>query len=180
MSLEDSRAVGKSPLGEASVGWREQKPGCNGEGEQCEEWRRRDREGHSLRRFWVEGGRLQESGLEEGWGRDPEGRGSALRWQGGEGRAPSDSLLVFFFLFGKCGILLNMVSRWGKKMETVIDFIFLGSKITVDRERSHEIKRCLLLGRKAMTNLDSVIKSRDITLPTKVHTVKLMVFPGVM
>ena len=65
-------------------------------------------------------------------------------------------------------------------METVIDFIFLGSKITVDRERSHEIKRCLLLGRKAMTNLDSVIKSRDITLPTKVHTVKLMVFPGVM
>ena len=65
-------------------------------------------------------------------------------------------------------------------METVIDFIFLGSKITVDGEHSHEIKRRLLLGRKAMTNLDSVIKSRDITLPTKVHTVKLMVFPGVM
>ena len=60
------------------------------------------------------------------------------------------------------------------------DFIFLGSKITADGDCSHEIKRCLLLGRKAMTNLDSILKSRDITLPTKVHLVKAMVFPVVM
>ena len=64
-------------------------------------------------------------------------------------------------------------------METVRDFIFLGSKITVDSDCSHEIKRYLLLGRKAMTNLDRVLKSRDITLPTKVHIVKVMVFPVV-
>ena len=60
------------------------------------------------------------------------------------------------------------------------DFIFLGSKITADGDSSHEIKRCLLLGRKAMTNLDSILKSRDITLSTKVHLFKAMVFPGVM
>ena len=65
-------------------------------------------------------------------------------------------------------------------METVTDFIFLGSKITVDGDCSHEIKRCLLLGRKAMTNLDSIFKSRDITLLTKVHTVKAMVFTAIM
>ena len=65
-------------------------------------------------------------------------------------------------------------------METVADFIFLGSKITADGERSHEIKRCLLLGRKVMTNLDSMLKSRDITLPTKFRQVKAMVFPVVM
>ena len=65
-------------------------------------------------------------------------------------------------------------------MEAVIDFIFLGSKITVDSDCSHEIKRRLLLGRKAMTNLDSVFKSRDITLPTKVHIVKAMSIPVVM
>ena len=65
-------------------------------------------------------------------------------------------------------------------MEVVTDFIFLDSKITVDGDCSHEIKRCLVLGRKAMTNLDSVLKSRDITLLTKVHTVKTMVFPVVM
>ena len=65
-------------------------------------------------------------------------------------------------------------------METVTDFIFLGSKITVDGDYSHEIKRCLLLGRKTMTNLDSALKSRDITLPTKVHIVKAMVFPVVV
>ena len=65
-------------------------------------------------------------------------------------------------------------------METVTDFIFLGSKITADVDCSHEIKRCLLLGRKAMTNLDSTFKSRDITLPAKVHLVKAMVFPVVM
>ena len=65
-------------------------------------------------------------------------------------------------------------------MERVTDFIFLGSKITVDGDCSHEIKRCLLLGRKAMTNLDSVLKSRDITLPTKVRIVKALVFPAVM
>ena len=65
-------------------------------------------------------------------------------------------------------------------METVSDFIFWGSKITVDGDRSHEIKRRLLFGRKVMTNLDSILKSRDITLPTKVHLVKAMVFPVVI
>ena len=65
-------------------------------------------------------------------------------------------------------------------METVTDFILLGSKITADADFSHEIKRCLLLGRKVMTNLDSILKSRGITLPTKVHIVKAMVFPVVM
>ena len=65
-------------------------------------------------------------------------------------------------------------------METVTNFIFLGSKITADGDCSHEIKRCLLLGRKVMTNLDSTLKSRDITFPTKVHLVKAMVFPVVM
>ena len=65
-------------------------------------------------------------------------------------------------------------------MESVKDFIFLGSKITADGDCSHEIKRCLLLGRKAMTNLDSILKSRDITLPTKVHLVKALIFPVVM
>ena len=65
-------------------------------------------------------------------------------------------------------------------METVTDFIFLGSKITVDGDCSREIKRCLLLGRKAMTNLDSILKSRDITLSTEVHLVKAMVFTVVM
>ena len=65
-------------------------------------------------------------------------------------------------------------------MEIVLDFIFLGSKITADGDCSHEIRRCLLLGKKAMTNLDSILKSGDITLPTKVHLVKAMVFPVVM
>ena len=68
----------------------------------------------------------------------------------------------------------------GETVETVGDFIFLGSQITADGDCSHEIKRCLLLGRKVMTNLDSILKSRDITLPTKVHLVKAMVFPVVM
>ena len=74
------------------------------------------------------------------------------------------------------------ISSWqidGEKVETVMYFIFLGSKISVDSNCSHEIKRCLLLGRKAMTNLDSILKSKDITLPTKVHIVKTMVFPVV-
>ena len=65
-------------------------------------------------------------------------------------------------------------------METVTDFIFLGSKINADGDCSHEIKRCLLLGRKALKNLDSILKSRDITFPTRVHLVKVMVFPVVM
>ena len=65
----------------------------------------------------------------------------------------------------------------GETVETVSDFIFLGSKITADRDCSHEIKRRLLLGRKVMTNLDSILKSRDVTLPTEVHLVKDMVFP---
>ena len=75
------------------------------------------------------------------------------------------------------------ITSWqidGETMEIVIDFIFLGSKITADGDCSHEIKKCLLLGRKAMINLDSILKSRDITLPTKVHLVKAMVFPVVM
>ena len=67
--------------------------------------------------------------------------------------------------------------RIGKTMETVSDFIFWGSKITADGDCSHEIKRCLLLERKVVTNLDSIFKSRDITLPTEVHLVKAMVFP---
>ena len=71
------------------------------------------------------------------------------------------------------------ITSWQKDVETVADFIFLGSKITVDGDCSHEIKRCLLLGRKVMTNLDSIFKSRDITLPTNVHLVKTMVFPVV-
>ena len=74
------------------------------------------------------------------------------------------------------------ITSWqidGETVEAVTDFIFLGSKITADDDCSHEIKRRLLLGRKAMTNLDNILKSRDITLPTKVHLVKVMVFPVV-
>ena len=93
----------------------------------------------------------------------------------------------------KVGLKLNIqktkimasgpISSWeidGETVETVSDFIFLGSKITADGDCSHEIKRCLLLGRKVMTNLDSILKSRDITLPTKVRLVKAMIFPVVM
>ena len=69
---------------------------------------------------------------------------------------------------------------YGETMETVTDFIFLGSKITAVGDCSHEMKRCLLLGRKAMTNLDNILKSRDITLMTKVHIVKVMAFPLAM
>ena len=75
------------------------------------------------------------------------------------------------------------ITSWqidGEKVETVTDFIFLGSKITADGDGSHEIKRRLLLGRKAVTNLDSILKSRDIILPTKVCIVKTMAFPAVM
>ena len=77
----------------------------------------------------------------------------------------------------------SLITSWqidGETMETVTDFIFLGSKITTDGDCSHEIKRRLLLGRKAMTNLDSILKSRDITLLTNVYRVKTMVFPVVM
>src|SRR5574340_775317 len=93
----------------------------------------------------------------------------------------------------KVGLKLNIqktkimtsspITSWeidGETVETVSDFIFLGSKITADGDSSHEIKRRLLLGRKVMTNLDSIFKSRDITLPTKVRLVKAMVFPVVM
>ena len=93
----------------------------------------------------------------------------------------------------KAGLKLNIqkmeimtsgpITSWhidGETMEAVIDFIFLGSKITADGDCSHEIKRCLLLGRKVMTKLDNILKSRDITLPTKVHLVKTMVFSVVM
>ena len=75
------------------------------------------------------------------------------------------------------------ITSWeidGETVETVADFIILGSKITTDGDCSHEIKRCLLLGRKVMINLDSILKSRDITLPAKAHLFKAMVFPGVM
>ena len=75
------------------------------------------------------------------------------------------------------------ITSWqmdGETMETVTDFIFLGSKITANDDCSHKIKRCLLLGRKAITNLDNILKSRDITLPTKVHLVRAIVFPVVM
>ena len=91
---------------------------------------------------------------------------------------------------GKVGLKLNIqktkimpsspITSWEINGETVADFIFLGSKITADGDCSHEIKRCLLLGRKVMTNLDSILRSRDITLSTKVHLVKAMVFPIVM
>ena len=77
----------------------------------------------------------------------------------------------------------SLITSWpidGETMETVADFIFLDSKITADGDYSHEIKRSLLLGRKAMTNLDSILKTRDSTLPTKIHLVKAMVFPIVM
>ena len=93
----------------------------------------------------------------------------------------------------KVGLKLNIletsimasgpITSWqidGETVETVTDFILGGSKITADGDCSHEIKRCLLLGRKVMTNLDSILKSRDITLPTKVHLIKAMVFPVVM
>ena len=93
----------------------------------------------------------------------------------------------------KAGLKLNIqktkivafgpITSWqidGETMEIVTDFIFLGSKITADADCSHEIKRCLLLGRKAVTNLDSILKSRDITLPTKVRLVKAVVLPVVM
>ena len=92
----------------------------------------------------------------------------------------------------KCGLKLNIqkmkimasgpIISWeidGETVETVADFIFGGSKITADGDCSHEIKRCLLLGRKVMTNLDSILKRRDVTLSTKVHLVKAMVFPVV-
>ena len=92
----------------------------------------------------------------------------------------------------KVGLKLNIektikasgpITSWQideETMETVTDFVFLGSKITADGDCSHEIRRCFLLGRKAMTNLNSILKSRDITLPTKVYLVKAMIFPGVM
>ena len=93
----------------------------------------------------------------------------------------------------KVGLKLNIqktkimefspITSWeidGETIETITDFLFMGSKITADGDCSHEIKRCLLLGRKAMNNQDSLLKSRDITLPTKVHLVKAMVFPVVM
>ena len=111
-----------------------------------------------------------------------------------EGEEELKSLLMIVKVESeKIGLKLNIqktkimasgpITSWeidGETVETVSDFIFLGSKITADGECSHEIKRLLLLGRKAMTNLDSIFKSRDITLPTKVRLVKAMVFPVVM
>ena len=89
------------------------------------------------------------------------------------------SLLVIYFRYGTVYMASGPISSWeidGKTVETLSDFIFLGSKITVDGDCSHDIKRHVLLGRKVMTNLDSILKSRDITLPTKVRVVKAMVF----
>ena len=113
---------------------------------------------------------------------------------------PMISICVFIFLHSRCGLqsmctfqesssfpiqetkimASSPITSWQIDGETVADFIFLGSKITADGNCSHEIKRRLLLGRKVMTNLDSVLQSRDITLSTKVHLVKGMVFPVVM
>ena len=96
--------------------------------------------------------------------------------------AESEEELNSLLMKGKdesVGLKLNMANRWGNNGK-VRDFIFLGSKISTDGDYSHEIKRCLLLGRKAMTNLNRVLKSRDITLPTKVCLVKAIVFPVVM
>ena len=114
------------------------------------------------------------------WGHHPYGR----KWRGT--KEPLDES-------EKAGLKLNIqktkimapgpITSWqidGKTMDTVTDFIFLGSKITADGDCSHEIKRRLLLGRKVMTNVDSILKSRDIALPTKVYLVKAMVFPVVM
>jgi len=107
--------------------------------------------------------------------------------------AESEEELKSLLMKVKVGLKLNIqktkimasgpITSWeidGETVETVSDFIFLGSKITTDGDCSHEIKRCLLLGRKVMTNLDSILKSRDITLPTKVRLVKAMIFPVVM
>ena len=104
--------------------------------------------------------------------------------------AESKELKSLLIKSEKVGLKLNIektkimapgpITSWQIDGETVRDFIFGGSNITADADCSHEIKRCLLLGRKAMTNLNSILKSRDITLPTEVHLVKAMVFPVVM
>ena len=109
------------------------------------------------------------------------------------GEDPKSLLMIVKEESQKVGLKLNiqktkimtssLITSWqidGETVETVADFIFMGSKITADGDYSHEIKRCLLLGRKVMTNLDSISKSRDITLPTKVRLVKAMVFQVVM
>ena len=108
----------------------------------------------------------------------------SLGWEDSleKGKTTHSSILVWRRI-SKSQTRLSPITSWqidGETMETVTDFIFLGSKITADGDYSHEIKRCLLLGRKVMTNLDSTFKSRDITLPTNVHLVKAMVFPVVM
>ena len=94
------------------------------------------------------------------------------------------TLLSLKLSFQKTKIMASgPITSWqivGETVQTVTDFIFLGSKITADGDYSHEIRRCLLLGRKVMTNLDSILKSRDIALPTKLHLIKAMVFPVIM
>ena len=89
-------------------------------------------------------------------------------------------LLILFYIQKTKIMASGPITSWQIDGETVSDFIFMGSKITADGDCSHEIKRRLLLGRKVMTNLDNILKSRDVTLPTKVHLVKAMVFPVVM
>ena len=106
-------------------------------------------------------------------------------WMGGEFGGEWIHVYIWLSPFAEttATLLISCIPIWqvdGETMQTVTDFIFLGPKIITDGDCSHEIKRCLLLGRKAMTNLDSVLKSRDITLPTKVRLVKAMVFPVVM
>ena len=107
----------------------------------------------------------------------------SLDWEDSleKGKTTHSSILVWRRI-SKSQTRLSPITSWqidGEMMESVRDFIFLGSKITADGDYSHEIKRCLFLGRKAMTNLDSILKSRDITLPTKVCLVKAMFFPVV-
>ena len=100
-----------------------------------------------------------------------------------EVKKESEKVVLKFNIQNTKSMASGPITSWqidGETVETVSDFIILGSKITADGDCSHEIKRHLLLGRKAMTNLDSILRSRDITLPTKVHLVKAMVFPVVM
>ena len=117
---------------------------------------------------------------------DSVGRSSVISYSclWGTGVATEGPCAInFISLFLYHGMASSPITPWqidGETMERVRDFIFLGSKISADGDRSHEIKRCLLLGRKVMTNLDSILKSRDITLPTKVHLIKAMVFPVIM
>ena len=141
---------------------------------------------------------MQNAGLNEAQARIKIARRNNLRYANdttlmAESEEQKSLLMKVKEVSEKAGLKLNIqktkimasgpITSWqvdGETMETVTDFIFLDSQITADGDCSHEIKRCLLLGRKAMTNLDSILKSRDITFQTKIHLVKAMVFPVVM